>query len=217
VAKLLLGVGVLVSLVATWSSWEQVRLIQEVARGANVADEALIANDDRQAFIGMIQLGIGVVVAIAFLMWVAAVSRRLQELGVSDMRYAPKWAVWGFIVPILNLWRPHQVMTELWKASDIAPGPDDPWRAKPTPAIVHFWWGILLIEGVVGRFLLSSTRTMETLDEILRVSTMTVVADALGIVTAVLGFQLVATIDGRLQASESRAGERLAVAPAPIA
>ena len=214
VAKLLLVAGVVMAAIATWSSWQQLQLIQDVAGGLEVSDEALIASDDRQGLLGILQTALGIVVAIAFLVWLRAVTRRLQELGVTGLKHAPKWAIWGFIIPILNLFRPHQVMSEVWKASEIAPGPEDPWSAKPTPAIVHLWWGVLLIENVVGQFLFRTTFRAETLDEILQLATTTVVADALGIVSAFLAYRLVTAIDARLAASEARLADRVAIAPA---
>lgn len=213
-ARWLLAAGMLTALIATWSSWEEVRLLRAIAGGANVSDAVLEANDSRQALIAMTELGVGVVVAIAFLMWTRATTKRLIELGVDDMRYAPKWSVWGFVIPILNLFRPHQVIGELWKASEIAPGPDDPWRARATPLIVHVWWAALLVEGIVGRVLVQSGRQMDTIDEVLRFATMAMVASALGVVSAALAFQLVSVIDARRRASEARLASFVSISAA---
>lgn len=208
-AEWLLGLGALLSTAALWSSFQQLQLIQDVARGANIADEVFVANDARQQMFGIAQLGLGLVSAVVFLMWTSAHTKRLIELGVADMRYAPKWSVWGFIVPILNFFRPYQVMSELWKASDLMPAPDDPWVKKPTPLIVNLWFAILIADNIVGR--LVSRASLETMDDVLRAAWFTVLFDALGVVTAVIALRLVMEIDSRLRISEAR----LAESPAP--
>ena len=214
-AQWLLGTGALLATAALWSSWQQLQLIQEVARGANISDAELVANDTRQQMFGVAQLGLGAASAVVFLMWTSAHTKRLIELSVSDLRYAPKWSVWGFIVPILNLFRPYQVMSELWKASDLRPGPDDPWVKKPTPLIVNLWFAILVTDNVVGR--LVSPAALDTMEQVLRASWLTVLFDALGAVTAVVALRLVAEIDERLRVSEARLAEapaRTTVVPA---
>ena len=204
-AQWLLQLGVVVAAVGLWSSWQQLQLIQDLARGANIPDAVVEASDARQQLIGFGQLGVGLVSAVVFLMWTSAITKRLTQLGVIDMRYAPRWSVWGFIIPIVNLFRPYQVMSELWKASEVVPGPDDPWAKKPTPLIVGVWFAILILDTIVGR--LASSRTFDTIEQVTQIAWLTVLFDALGVVTALLALRLVAEIDGRLRISERRLAE----------
>jgi hypothetical protein len=211
----LLGLGALLTIAALWSSWQQLQLVQDLARGANISDATIEANDARQQLFALAQLGLGLVSAIVFLSWMAALTKRLIDLGVTDMRYAPKWAVLGFVIPVLNLFRPYQVMSELWKASEVVPGPDDPLAKKPTPMIVNLWFGLLLIDSLVGR--LASRTTFDTMDQVLQSAWLTVLSDALGVVTALVALRLVSEIDERLRISETRLAEspaRAAVVPA---
>lgn len=214
-ATWLLGLGALLTIAALWSSWQQLQLVQDLARGANIPDATLDANDARQQLFAFAQLGLGLVSAIVFLTWTATLTKRLIDLGVTDMRYAPKWSVLGFLIPILNLFRPYQVMSELWRASEIVPGPDDPLAKKPTPMIVNVWFGLLLIDSLVAR--LASRTTFDTMEQVLQSAWLTVLSDGLGVVTALVALRLVAEIDERLRVSEARLAEspaREAVAPA---
>ena len=207
----MLGIGAVLAIAALWSSWQQLQLVQDLARGANVADAAIEANDARQQLFAYVQLGLGIASAVVFLMWTSAHTKRLIALGVTNMQYAPKWSVWGFIIPILNLFRPYQVMSELWKASEVVPGPDDPWIKKATPAIVYVWFATLVVDNIVGR--LASRTSFDTVEQVLQAAWLTVAFDALGMVTALVALRLVGEIDERLRVSETR----LAEAPAPPA
>jgi hypothetical protein len=212
-AQWLLQLGAVAAAVGLWSSWQQLQLIQDLARGANIPDAVVEASDARQQLIGFAQLGLGLVSAVVFLMWTSAITKRLTQLGVTNMKYAPKWSVWGFVIPIINLFRPYQVMSELWKASEVVPGPDDPWAKKPTPLIVGVWFAILILDSIVGR--LASSRTFDTIEQVTQIAWLTVFFDALGVVTAFVALRLVAEIDGRLRVSETRlANVPLAALPA---
>lgn len=209
----MLGLGAVLEIAALWSSWQQLQLVQDLARGANVADATIEANDARQQLFAYAQLGLGIANAVVFLMWTRALTRRLIALGVTNMQYAPRWSVWGFIIPILNLFRPYQVMSELWKASEVVPGPDDPWIKKATPTIVYVWFAVLVVDNLAGR--LASRTSFGTVDQILQAAWLTVLFDALGVVTAVVALRLVSEIDERLRVSETRLTEAPAPAAAP--
>ena len=118
------------------------------------------------------------------------------------MQYAPKWSVWGFIVPILNLFRPYQVMNELWQASEVVPGPDDPLAKEATPRIVYLWFGILVLDNIIGRF--ASRTSFDTIDQVVQAAWITLAFDALGVLTALVALRLVSEIDERLRLSETR-------------
>jgi hypothetical protein len=91
------------------------------------------------------------------------------------------------------------------------PGPDDPLAKKATPSIVVVWFAILVVDNIVGR--LASRSSFETIDQILQAAWLTVLADALGAVTALVALRLVGEIDDRLRLGETRLPE----APAPAA
>jgi hypothetical protein len=210
-SQTMLGLGAVLALAALWSSWQQVQVVQDLAGGADIPDTVIEASDARQQLFAYAQIGLGIASAVVFLMWTSAHTKRLIALGVTNMRYAPKWSVWGFIIPIINLFRPYQVMSELWKASDVVPMPDDPWVKKATPVIVYVWFGILVLDNVIGR--LASRTSFNTIEQVLQAAWLTALSDALGVATALIALRLVREIDERLRVSETR----LAEAPLPAA
>jgi hypothetical protein len=211
-AQWLLGLGALLAIAAVWSSWHQLQLLQDLARGANIPNAEVEVSDARQQILALVQLSLGLVSAVVFLVWTSTLTRRLIELGVADMRYAPKWSVLGFIIPILNLIRPYQVMSELWRASEVVPGLDDPWARRATPLIVGVWFAILVVDSLVGR--LASRTSFDTIEQVLQVAWLTVLFDALGALTAFVALRLVAEIDERLRISELRLAQAPVLAAA---
>jgi hypothetical protein len=213
-SQTMLGLGAVLALAALWSSWQQVQVVQDLAGGTDIPDAVIEASDARQQLFAYAQIGLGIASAVVFLMWTSAHTKRLIALGVTNMRYAPKWSVWGFIIPIINLFRPYQVMSELWKASDVVPMPDDPWVKKATPVIVYVWFGILVLDNVIGR--LASRTSFNTIEQVLQAAWLTALSDALGVATALIALRLVREIDERLRVSETHLAEapaRTAVVP----
>jgi hypothetical protein len=56
------------------------------------------------------------ITVIAFLVWFRR-AKINAEHGDSEQRYGRGWAIWGWIVPVLNFWIPFQIMDDLLRAS----------------------------------------------------------------------------------------------------
>ncbi len=85
----LFGILAVVNIVGVFSSYSEAELIQRLIDGEYVLDSELQSNDDRQAFIGGLQMLLYLGVAIAFLMWIHRAHRNLQYLGNQDLRFSP--------------------------------------------------------------------------------------------------------------------------------
>jgi hypothetical protein len=63
------------------------------------------------------------------------------------MTYSSGWAVGYFFVPLLNLFRPYQVMQEIWKASE---NPRS-WHGARDSIFVGIWFVIRLLGMILAR------------------------------------------------------------------
>lgn len=150
---------ILLDVVAIWSDYSQITLLSRIGAGEAVADEILYANDNRQQTIGGFQLLLLVFTGIPFLMWMHRAHRNLPAIGARNLRFSPKWAVGGWFVPFLNLARPFQVMTEIWKGSSCAPTGDPDYPSvenRPASPPIGWWWAGWLTSYYLGDILLSS-------------------------------------------------------------
>lgn len=205
----LLALGAALGLVAIGSQLLEIDLLSRIASGGAFTDADLEASDQRQALIAVVQIGLAIVTAFAFLFWLHAARRALRDTGVPGLRFTPGWSIGWFFVPIANLWRPYQVMQETWRASAALSSTDEraTWQQRPGLGLIGVWWAALLIEGPLGRVLLQSNLRSETPQQMIDAGRLTVVADALGIATAILALLVVRAVDARY---------RTAVAPAEM-
>jgi hypothetical protein len=76
------------------------------------------------------------VIFVTFLFWVHRAVRFASALGAEGLHYTPGAAVWSFLTPFFNLWRPFRVLTETWQASV------DPchWRTVRPPTFLAWFW-----------------------------------------------------------------------------
>jgi len=76
--------------------------------------------------------------SIVFLVWLWRARADAELLGYRQRR-AQGWAFWGWIVPIVSIWFPFQIMRDIWRASQADR------RAGPRAWVVPAWWAAWLL------------------------------------------------------------------------
>jgi magnesium-transporting ATPase (P-type) len=147
-----LAVNIVVQLAAIVSTFMHIDLlykIMEETRG--VARAQRQAGEGREAVMRIVQLAAFIASAVAFLIWLHRAYKNLKPLGV-EPRYSPAWVVGAFIIPIVNLFLPFQIVQEMWRASD--PETIAVSGAKSVTAFIEdssksllvvVWWGLWLL------------------------------------------------------------------------
>jgi hypothetical protein len=80
--------------------------------------------------------------ALVFLIWFYRVYKNLIPLRAEYLDTTPGWAVGYWFIPILTLFRPFQVMRDIWNESDPEFDPELNFlsQSSGTPALLGFWW-----------------------------------------------------------------------------
>ncbi len=84
-----------------------------------------------------------IVSGIVSLIWVYGAMRNARALRPTGITNTPAWAVGWFFVPLANLYKPIEVMQEIWVASR-GPLPE---RGYQKPSSLIIWWWCLNIVG----------------------------------------------------------------------
>ena len=113
---------------------------------------------DFQQFAVLAQLGSFFITSTFFLLWAYRSYRNLSALSDRDLRFSPGWAVSWYFVPIMNLFRPFQVMKEIWKGSDPDADPSRPEEGKGRTGspLLQGWWGLWLLNNLLAGVPVSS-------------------------------------------------------------
>lgn len=92
-----------------------------------------------------------IVCVVLFCMWFRRAYANLGRLG-NDVfpSYSDHWAVTGWFVPIINLFRPYQIMREIWNETQWnIPGKNQ--ADIKSDGILSAWWAMWIIANIFSR------------------------------------------------------------------
>ena len=209
VANYVYGVFILLAIlnvIAVISGYFQAELLNRVITGETITLAEATSNDNRQALIGFGQTAFTIAAAVLFLIWIHRAHKNLTSLHATDLRFTPGWAVGWFFVPIMSLFRPYQVASEIHKASD--PNVDAPidgtsWKTVATSPIVGWWWAFFLISNFIGQIGARSIFSGEELSDLLTSTNVYMVSDAIDIVGIIITILMVQRISQYQEAKYS--------------
>ena len=121
--------------------------LNELNRLPPVADPALgLESDLIIAVTALTYFVVNLATAFLVLKWIYRTNRNGHAFSRRLLVVRPHWAIIWFFIPIAFLFKPFEGMMQTWGAST------DPsnWRRVPTPGILRWWWGLFLVNTIVG-------------------------------------------------------------------
>ena len=186
--KIMLVVSLGTALISLWSDWLQMELL-----AGQYTEAEGDANDDRQGKIGLLNLAVVIVTAIAFLKWIYRANLNSRGFGARDMAFTPGWAIGCYFVPILNLLRPYQAMKEIWLVS----GDPDRWQSQPVTPLLGCWWALWLGAGFLGQISFRLSLSAKTIEAIRTATNLSMISEAVHVVLCLVAWALIAEIVAR--------------------
>jgi hypothetical protein len=135
-----LAVSVIAAVSSIWAIGETLGV------DTSLPSDTPLVSDIPLAVVGLAQLAVFLVTGFLALKWIYRVSRNAHA-AARGLTISPPWAVGWYFVPVAFLWKPFQAMRETWQAST------DPtaWPGVPVPAMLRWWWGLLLASNFTGQ------------------------------------------------------------------
>jgi hypothetical protein len=143
------------------SSALQLAMLYPAQQVGGIDDATANSNDTRQMAIAVATRVAEIAALIALLFWVYATHANLPALGNSHLEFSSGWAVGWFFVPLANLYKPHQVVSEIWRGSDPAV-----WRAESPSGtrLVGWWWCWRVFSAIAERIMNAFERETKSLE-----------------------------------------------------
>jgi hypothetical protein len=205
---------IVIDVVAIGSGVPYLRYLQSLDPQAVVAELDLVASESVYGLVGLAQFVSLLVAACFFIRWFQVAYANVERLSGRATAHHPGWVIWGFFVPVMNLFRPQQLMREIWDATYLR-CVDEPSRVGPTlPADrVNLWWGFFLFGTVIGNVGgRLSWRAVTAADEI-PVTVVLLAADCVEVVAGVAAVALVRSVTQMQQPFVSDGGPALSDRP----
>ena len=142
---IMLWVTIIGDTIAIFSDLGQMALLSNPA----FTDADAASNNLRQQMVGYASILIYLVTGIPFLMWIYRANKNSHGFG-ANITTTPGWSVGWYFIPIANLFKPFQVMKEIWQASL------DPhqWPLQRSTPLLAWWWGLWIFGGILGQVML---------------------------------------------------------------
>ncbi len=124
-----------------------------------------------------------VVAGIAFIGWLFQSYRTLRARRLVKHRIG--WAIGGWFVPILNLWRPYHIARELATQA--------PRTSATTPRSLPLWWGLWLLALLLSR-IANGMEGGELIDDVIAADAVWLAYAVIEVVAAAAGIAVVRRI-----------------------
>lgn len=208
-AEIALGVQAIALAVLAASTFQEVTLLRNIIDGeyAVMPDAEFWAladaNDSRQAIVRLLYLATFIFTIFAFLMWQHRIRKNADYVGVTGLRFSMAGVIGWWFVPIMNLFRPYQVMKEMWQSNyhDVNEQPE--WRDSTVSGLLGWWWGLFLVGGWVA-YGAGNLRLRSDPNLLITGGWMEIVSSAIWMLSAVIAIALVREITA-FQESKQRA------------
>jgi hypothetical protein len=192
----MLALIAILAVVAVISNFLEIRLLSRIINREPVTFSEIESNDDRQAIVALIYLIALILTFILYAMWIYRAYRSLSALTTYGSERSAKWAVWGFIIPIMSLYVPYQIVREIWRETI----PRVNMHAKVgervvTVPIIKWWWGMWLLWQSIDRLAARLSSRAETAEALRGAAWVSIVGSVAMAIAAVLALQVIRLID----------------------
>jgi len=185
-AMILLAVIVVLDAIAVVSDLAEIRMFDRLIGGEFVTEDELAASDTRQEAIAAVQSLLYLTTMVVFIRWFRRAYRNLEPLDAPQPRFKSWWTIGGWFIPIANLFRPKQILNDIWRGSD----PELKLSAD-VPLFFGLWWLLWIVSNYVNNVALRLAFSGETLSEVRNSSIAYLVSDATDAVLAALAILVV--------------------------
>jgi Domain of unknown function (DUF4328) len=188
---IIFGLIVLVSVAAVVLDIAYLGLLDRLIAGEDVSEAEVVAGDDRQATMVIFQVGAWIAGAIVFIRWLHGAYKNVDVVARPERRYGHGWAIGAWFVPILNLWRPKQIVNDVWRAGGTNAEDSEPgW-------LLLIWWTAFIVSGFAGRYA-DNIFEGEGLDDLRNGTIAIMVSDGMDVIGAILAILIVRAATDRL-------------------
>jgi hypothetical protein len=190
-AILLIWIALAMNCISLISSYFQYDLLQTAANGGEISTEYATSNDNREQAIGIIQIIVFVVSALTFIQWFRRAYFNLH-LRINHLSHSEGWAAGCWFMPIVNLFRPYQIMKELFQETQLFLKRNEVHTSEHLSiSSLSLWWTFWIIDRFFGQLVFKYTMKAETIDELTRSTIGQLISNAIGIVLAIITINII--------------------------
>lgn len=165
------------------SSYFQFSVIEDFFNDYDIKDTDFEFADNLNGIVTVVYFIILILSIIFFIQWFRRAYFNLHLL-LQDLKFTEGWASGAWFVPFLNLFRPVEIMKELYlRTSQILTEKNVRFDNKKN--VINIWWAFWIISGVISNFIFRYSLNSTTLESLQNLTVMNMISS---VVSIVLGF-----------------------------
>jgi len=190
-AVMLIWIVLAMEIISFISSNFQYELLQSALNGASISSSDASSNDTREQAIAILFLIANIVSVVTFIQWFRRAYYNLH-LKVKFLTFSEGWAAGAWFVPIVCLYRPFQIMKELYEETNKVLKKENKIVGDALALnYLGIWWGIWVITNVLAQFTLRFSLKSDSVDELLTSTILSMVGNILGIPLAIITIKII--------------------------
>ena len=193
-AKLVLAflwISLALEVLSFFSGYLQYGLLQLAANGTEITINEANANDMRESIIGICSMVVYIITAVMFIMWFRRAYFNLH-IKVKNLIYTEGWAAGCWFVPFINLYRPQQIMRELYEETRALLSKKGLLSIDSiSTSAIGWWWALWIISNILGQLVFRISMKAESVDELITTTVMSMISNIVGIPLAIVAIKVV--------------------------
>jgi hypothetical protein len=187
----LIWIVLALEIVSLISGYFQYDLLQTAANGGEISTETATANDTREQIIGIIYLIAFVISGVTFIQWFRRAYYNLH-LRVNHLSQTEGWAAGSWFVPIVSLFRPYQIMKELYQETkELLVKKGLSINENFATGSLGWWWTLWIINSAIGQFVFRYSMKAESIDEFTISTVASMIGNVVGIPLALITVKVI--------------------------
>jgi hypothetical protein len=190
-AIMLIWIVLTIDIMSLISSFFQYNLIQTVVNGGFISTEEANANDTREQIIGVIYMIVYIISAVTFIQWFRRAYFNLH-LRANELSQSEGWAAGSWFVPFVNLYRPYQIMKELfYETKSLLMQNGISINDNFTSSSLGLWWTLWVTNNIVGNIVFKHSLKAESIDELTLSTIGSMIVNVIGIPLAIVTIRII--------------------------
>jgi hypothetical protein len=142
-AQILIWLVIIAESISIISSYFQYDMLSKIKGFQFISDSEANANDLREQAVGAVYLVIYIISGITFIQWFRRAYYNLMQR--TNCNTTDGWAAGGWFVPIMNWFKPYQMMNELWTKTGALLKKND-----VSTSILGIWWTLWIVTSIAS-------------------------------------------------------------------
>ncbi|MET0760679.1 MAG: DUF4328 domain-containing protein [Flavobacterium sp.] len=189
IAQLFVWIVMGLDIISIFSSYLQYNLLKSLQNNEEVTEQMLNSNDAREQIIAILYLVVFIISAITFIQWFR---RAYYNLNIrTNCNHSDGWAAGSWFVPIISLFRPYQIMKEMWDKTTGMIQSKSLKKEENSTIIFGLWWTLWIVSNYLGQYVLKSTFKAETVENFLNSTIGDMTLSIIGIPLAILTVMII--------------------------